>query len=125
MIAGMLMLLMASCTTTSVFPVSTVLPAAEAKASATQDKNLNYSIVFTTKHTAAPEKLVPARRAYVLWAETSENGIINLGRVQISKGLTGALHTTLPFRPIRLFVTAEDSHLITTPGAQVILNLTL
>jgi hypothetical protein len=88
--------LLRPCTTTSVFPFSTVLPTVRQKASATQDKNLNYPSFSPQTH-CRPQRSCAARRAYVLWAETSPyNGIINLGRVQISKGITEHPHHPSP-----------------------------
>jgi hypothetical protein len=105
-----------------VFPVSTVLPAAEAKVKVNTDKNNNYTIELEVKNMATPDRLTPARNAYVVWVETAQSGTKNLGQLSINKKLMGSLKTVTPFRPTRVVITAEDNPGTTYPGMHIILQ---
>lgn len=112
----------ASCAKKIVFPVSTVLPAAEGVVKIKTDKNKNYALELTVRHIAGPERLTPGRKCYVVWMETSENGIKNLGQLRISKKLNGSLETISSFKPTTVFITAEDDASTATPGMDVVLK---
>ncbi len=107
------------------FPISTVIPATVSTLDTSKDKNGNQSIVFKAKNLAAPDRLQPARNIYVLWAETSEAGVINLGAVKVANSLKASLSTVTPFTPVRIFLTAEDSQKPMVPNGQVVLNTAL
>lgn len=107
------------------FPVSTVIPAAVSTINTSKDKNGNQLIEFKAQNLAAPDRLQPARNIYVLWAETSEAGVINLGAVKVAKNLKASLSTVTPFTPVRVFLTAEDNQKAMVPNGQVVLNTAL
>lgn len=107
------------------FPVSTMVPAAISTLKTSTDNNKNNKIEFTSLHLASADRLQPQRIIYVLWAETSEAGIINLGAVKVSKKLKGSLTTITPFTPVRVFLTAEDNAKVMVPGNQVVINTSL
>ncbi|MGE4569498.1 MAG: hypothetical protein AB7C90_10015 [Bacteroidales bacterium] len=107
------------------FPVSTVIPAAVSTLKTSTDKNSNNQLDFTVQHIAPADRLQPARTVFVLWAETTEAGVINLGAVSVSKKLKGSLSTVTPFTPVRVFLTAEDNAKTMVPSGQVVLNTSL
>ena len=111
-----------SCAKKIVFPVSTVLPAASAAVTIKKDKNGNYAINLNVKHMASPDRLQPARKIYVVWIDTSQKGTENMGRIAISKSLKGSLRTSTPFKPMVVFITAEDDTNVKFPGMQVVLR---
>ena len=111
-----------SCTKKIVFPVSSTLPAAHASAKIKTDKNGNYSIDLTVKHIANPERLTPSRKFYVVWIETSQNGVVNLGQLRISNKLNGSLKTISSFKPISIFITAEDDPATKVHGMNIVLK---
>ena len=121
-IAVLTIFLLGSCAKKILFPVSTVIPTATATISIKKDKNMNYAITFFVKNIAGPERLEPAKKCYVVWMETEQNGTVNLGQVNISKGLKGSLNAISPFKPTLFFVTAEDDGNIKFPGSQVVLK---
>ena len=122
LISCLIIFSLGSCAKKIVFPVSTALPAASGSVSIKLDKNKNYAIALNVKHMAGPERLQPAKSNYVVWIETAEKGTINLGRVKISKSLTGSLKAITPFKPIVVFITAEEDPNIKFPGMQVVLK---
>lgn len=111
-----------ACSKKIVFPVSTVIPAASATVSIKKDKNGNYTLALDVKHIAGPERLQPPKKNYVVWIDTSEKGTINIGRIYISKSLKGSLKTSTPFKPMVVFITAEDDQNVKFPGMQVVLR---
>ena len=111
-----------SCAKKIVFPVSSVLPAASASVTIKKDKNGNYAINLDVKHMASPNRLEPARKVYVVWIDTSQKGTENMGRISISKSLKGSLRTSTPFKPMVVFITAEDDANVKYPGMQVVLR---
>jgi hypothetical protein len=111
-----------SCAKKIVFPVSPTEPAAQGTILFKTDKNKNYAIDLTVKHLANPERLTPARKCYVVWIETAQNGVINLGQLHISKNMGGSLKTNSPYKPNTIFITAEDDPTIKEPGMYTVLR---
>lgn len=115
-------ILMSSCSNRYVFPTSEVLPAAEAEVEIEKNKNNNYEIELEVENIAQPDRLTPARRNYVVWAETENHGTVNLGNLGISGKNKAELTTMSPYKPIRIFITAEDGLNVMRPSTQVVLN---
>jgi hypothetical protein len=116
-----------SCSSRIQFANSTVMPTAEGSVKVKRDGNNNYSIDINIKHLANPNKLVPAKDLYVVWAETKDNGTKNLGRLNTSTGLfsstlKSSLRTVSPVKPTMIFITAENDAGIQYPGSQVIMT---
>jgi len=114
--------LFGSCAKKIIFPISSVVPAAQGTILFKTDKNSNYSIDLSVKHLASPDRLSPARKCYVVWIETTNNGVINLGQLQISKNMSGNLKTISSFKPTTIFITAEDDPTIKEPGMDIVLR---
>lgn len=103
-------------------PSSAELPAAMGEAKVYKDDNGNTKIKLEVKHFAPPQRLQPPRSVYVVWAETSDNQMFNLGRLKINEDLKGKLEATTPFRVFQLVITAEDNPLVMQPSQQVVLR---
>jgi hypothetical protein len=126
-LAIILVLGLYSCATKSPFLRSTIVPAAEGQVGVKQDKNSNYKIDINVRNLASPERLDPARKAYVVWMETDDRSAKNLGQMKtstgmINKALRASLETVTPLKPHKIFITAEDDADVQYPGAQVILS---
>ena len=109
------------------FVNSTVVPGAEGSVKVKRDKNQNYLIDLNIENLASPKQLTPSRHSYVAWIETKENGTKNIGQVNSSKGMfsktrRASLTTVSTFKPIRIFITAEDDPNIEYPGDVVIMT---
>lgn len=115
-------ILISSCSKKVTFPVSDVVPAAEAVLKVEEDSNSNYEIELEVNNLATPDRLSPARRYYVVWVVTKRNGTINVGRLDINRKNKGELNTNIPYKPIRVFITAEDDKQPVIPSTQVVLN---
>lgn len=126
-IVCLLVLLIGSCARKVHFNTSTVVPAAQGKVKVKKDNNNNYSIALDVTNLAEPKRLQPPMQVYVVWAETERNGVQNLGQLNTSSGLLSnklkaSLETNTPFKPTRIFITAEDQANIQYPNSYVVLN---
>ncbi len=122
-----LVLSLASCSRKISFQTSSVVPAAEGSVKVKKDNNNNYSIDLNVIRLADPKRLEPSKNTYVVWIETAENGSKNIGSLNtsssmFSKTLKSSLKTVSPFKPVSLFITAEDNADIQYPGTQVVLR---
>ena len=128
------MFLLISATFTSVaqskkvsFNTSTVVPGAEGTVKVKKDKNNNFNIEISIENLAEPKKLTPAKKAYVVWLDTQEKGTKNIGQLNPSSSMFSKLKkasmtTVSPYKPVRIFVTAEDDPGIEQPGTVVVLT---
>ncbi|MEJ7829333.1 MAG: hypothetical protein WKF91_14080 [Segetibacter sp.] len=106
---------------------STMVPAAQGKVKVKKDNNNNYKIDVSLVNLAPPERLQPPYSTYVVWIETAQNGTQNIGQLNSSSGLLSKtlkanLDAVSPYKPIRLFITAENNGAIQYPGATVVLS---
>ena len=115
-------ILVTACSKKVIFPVSDVVPAAEAVVKVEKDDNKNFDIELEVSNLASPDRLSPARRHYVVWMVTKNNGTINIGNLNINRNNHGELQTSTAYEPIRIFVTAEDESKPVLPSTQVVLN---
>lgn len=123
----MTIFLFAACTKKIVFLNSAVVPAAEGNVSIKQDNNENYNIDLEVKNLADPSRLTPPKNVYVVWMETSQSGVQNIGQLKtstkgFSKMLTSSLETVTPHKPTSFFITAEDDATGNYPGMTVVLK---
>lgn len=113
--------LLTACANKITFPTSEVVPAANAVLEVDKNKSENYELKLEVTNLAEPGRLSPARSNYVVWMVTEKNGTINLGNLRV-KNSKASLETVTPYKPIRVFITAEDTPKAVIPGTQVILN---
>jgi len=123
----LLLFLFTSCSKKITFLNSAVVPAAEGTVTIKQDNNNNYNIDLKVNQLADPGRLTPPKAAYVVWMETSENGIQNIGQLKTNKTgfsrmLTSSLKTVTPHKPTMFFITAEDDATGNYPGMTVVLK---
>lgn len=120
--------LMSSCATRkSSFLTSTVVPAAEGNVKVKKDNNNNYAIKIEVKNLAEPDRLQPAKKAYVVWIETSADGMKNIGQIKtstafLSSKLKAAFESVSSFNPVKVFITAEDDASIQYPSGETVLS---
>ncbi len=126
-VAFLLVFFLASCSKKISFQTSSVVPSAEGSVKVKKDNNNNYSIDLKVIRLADPKRLEPSKSNYVVWIETAENGLKNIGSLNtssslFSKTLKSSLKTVSPFKPVSIFITAEDNTDIQYPGSQVVLR---
>ncbi len=118
---------LSSCTKTTDFMTSSVVPAARGNVKVNQDKNNNYEIHVAISGLAEVERLQPAKEAYVVWMVTDKDITKNLGQINsssgmLSKNLKASFETSTPFKPTKIFITAENDPAISYPGTMVVLS---
>jgi hypothetical protein len=123
----LLVSLFTSCAKNITFLNSAVVPAAEGTVSIKQDNNKNYNIDLTVNQLADPGRLTPPKAVYVVWMESSESGVQNIGQLKTSKKgfsrmLSSSLKTVTPHKPTGFFITAEDDATGNYPGMTVVLK---
>jgi hypothetical protein len=121
--------MISSCSKRIIFLNSAVVPAAEGTVRISQDKNDNYTIDLTVKRLADPGRLTPPKAVYVVWMETTQSRVQNIGQLKtstkgLSKELTSSLKTVTPHKPTAFFITAEDDAKGNYPGSTVVLKTT-
>ena len=121
-------LVFSSCATKASFQTSTVVPAATGDVKVKKDDNNNYKIKVDVENLAEPNRLPQPQNVYVVWAETMQ-GVQNLGQLKTSSGLfsskmKASLEAVTPYKPTRVFITAEGAPNVTTPSYYTILNTT-
>jgi hypothetical protein len=126
-ILTMLAFLFTACAKKVAFLNSSVVPAAEGTVTIKQGNNDNYNIDLSVIRLADPNRLTPPKAVYVVWMETSQSGVQNIGQLQtstkgLSKRLTSSLKTVTPHKPTSFFITAEDDAIGNYPGMTVILK---
>ncbi|MFB9842069.1 hypothetical protein [Mucilaginibacter ginsenosidivorans] len=116
-----------SCAQKLKFANSSVVPAAEGTVKIKKDNNNNYNIEIDVIRLADPKRLSPPKETYVVWIETENNMAKNIGQLKSSSGmfssaLTASISTVSPVKPTKIFITAEDSGDVQSPG-EVILTM--
>ena len=119
-------LCLVSCSHKIGFQPSSVAPAARGEVKVNKDKNNNYAIDLDVQMLAEPNRLAQPRSAYIVWADT-EHGMQKLGQLKtddglFSKKLKASMKTTTPYKPRRIFITAEDNTAVRFPGNYVVLT---
>ena len=127
LIAVVAIILLPSCARKMTFNNSSVVPAATGSVKIKSDKNNNHSIDISVTNLAPADKLTPAKKTYVVWMVTEGNGTKNIGQIStsgslLSKTLKGSLETVTTFKPVSIFITAEDDATVQYPGTTVVLN---
>lgn len=110
-----LIFILTSCATTTKFPISNIVPAAEIVAKMKQDKNKNYAIEIIAKNLASPDRLNPPKNNYSVWIVTEKNGTKNLGQLINKNAKKTVLKTTTPFKVVEIFITTENQGNISYP----------
>ncbi len=116
-----------SCAKKIVFQPSVIVPAATGKVKIKKDDNNNYSINLNVENLADANRLTPPQNMYIVWIMTKESGVKNIGQIKSSSGfLSGKMKASLqavsPFKPTRIFITAEKNMDILYPGNQEVLT---
>lgn len=109
-------LLVASCATTVKFPISSVAPAADISAVKNTDKHNNYTISVTAKNLASVDRIAPSKTTYVVWVSTLNEGIKNIGQLNIKNAKTSSLKTLTAFDFDEVIITAEEQGDIIYPS---------
>jgi hypothetical protein len=121
------MILISSCARNTSFLNSSVVPAAQGSVKVKTDNNKNYVIHVAIKDLADVGRLQPPKKSYVVWMETEQGRTENLGQLVSSKSflsrqMTATLETVSSYKPVRVFVTAENDSSPQYPDWLVVLT---
>ena len=116
-----------SCSTKITFPVSNVVPAAEPKASVKKTNEGDYVVKLDVNNLALPERLSPPKKHYIVWVDTENQGVKNLGEISNNTGIfrnrgRASFETSTLFKPSMIMITAENNLEIDYPGSHVVLK---
>ncbi|MBN2637423.1 MAG: hypothetical protein JXR61_14205 [Prolixibacteraceae bacterium] len=122
-----ILFLTTSCAQKTAFLNSSVVPAAKGTVKVKQDNNRNYVINIEIIDLAEVERLQSAKQTYVVWMETDRGNTENLGQLEssrsfLSKQNTASLETVSSYKPIKIFITAEEGSDVRYPGNQIVLT---
>jgi hypothetical protein len=104
------------------FLTSSVTPAARGYVKIKKDNNKNYVVKVDISDLAGIEKIQPSKLTYVVWMVTDRDITKNIGRVTVSKNLSGSFETVSSFQPTKIFITAEVDESVQVPGEQIVLT---
>lgn len=116
-----------SCAKKVAFQNSTIVPAARGDVKIKKDDNKNYSIKIELVNLAEVNRIEPPKSAYVVWMETDDASVKNIGQIKsnsnfLSSKLKASFETVTPFKPSKIFITAEDNANVQYPGMQLIME---
>ncbi len=111
--------LFVSCETKINFLTSTVVPAARGYVTVKTDKNKNYVLTIHVSDLAESTRLTPAKSTYVVWVTGVNGNAQNIGQIQTSN-LSASLETVSPYKPNKVFITAENAGNVQYPGETIL-----
>ncbi len=116
----MIMASLGSCSKKIQFLTSSVVPAAVGYVQVKKDSNQNYAITLKIENLAEVDKLQPPKKTYVVWMETDRGVIRNIGQIVSTRNLKASFETVSSFKPVKIFLTAEDIENVQYPGKVVL-----
>ena len=81
-LAIVMLLSFSSCAKKITFQNSSVVPAARGQVTVDKDNNKNYVVKIKIDDLAEVNRLEPARKVYVVWMETDESQVKNIGQIK-------------------------------------------
>ena len=97
-------------------------PAASGELTTEEGDNGNLKLAIEVKHLAAPEKVQPGAKAYVVWVEAAGATPQNVGALRLDEDNTGRLDTTTPHHRFNLAITAEEEPTTALPKGPRVLS---
>lgn len=87
----------------------------------------NYAITLYLSDLTQPERLYPSKKLYVVWIDTKGDnfkiiGLLKMERGRLANSLISRFNAITPFKPFKVFITAEDTIQVQNPGKQIILQ---
>ena len=119
--------MLSACAKKIYFNESAVVPKANGKVTWKSSGNNAYEVEVNTYYLSKPGMLTPPKGDYMVWIEGADGSIHNAGKILTMNSLTspvleGEIVVTTGVRPVRVFITAEDSTSAPSPGATVVLT---
>lgn len=116
-----------SCSKKIKFETSSVVPAARGDVKVSKNSNKNYVIKINFTNLAEVDRLDPPKKTYVIWMVTDQKYTKNIGQIKsgssmMSSKLKADFETATPFKPVKIFITAEDDGNVQYPGMYTVLS---
>jgi len=108
--------LTSSCASTSEFPVSELVPAADITAKIRKQGKQNYLVTIKANNLAASERLNPSKEIYIIWAVSETNVTRNVGHFTQQNAEKSIYKASFPYKPIEVFITAENEENLCKPS---------
>lgn len=108
--------LMTSCASTAKFPISSTVPAADITAKTQKQGKPNYLVTITANNLAATERLNPPKKIYVIWAVFDAGITRNVGHFTQKNAVKATYKASFPYKPVEIFITAEDEEGLCQPA---------
>jgi hypothetical protein len=99
---------MTSCSSTAKFPVSQIVPVADITAKTHKQSKTNYLVTLTANNLAAVERLSPEKKYYVIWVVSKSGVTRNVGYFTPKNAVKSTYKASFPYKPMEIFITAED-----------------
>ncbi len=109
-------ILIAACSNTAKFPVSQVAPGAEIKAKTRVDQDNNKVLTINAKNLESPANVDPGSTEYVVWIETDDKGLRNIGRLESKDDNTAVFKAETPYEYSEIIITAESRANVSQPS---------
>lgn len=107
--------LICGCATFVKFPVSNITPAADISAKKKINSQKNYTLEIIAKNLASAARLNPAGHNYSVWIVTKENGIKNVGQLNVINAEKTIFKTITAFDFDEIFITVENQGDLNAP----------
>jgi len=109
------------------FLSSSIVPAARGYVKVKRDINKNYVISVKISNLAEVNRLQPSKQVYVVWMITDHEIMKSIGPIIssttfLSTKLKASFQKVSSFKPLKIFITAEDEAGAQSPNEQVILT---
>ncbi|MEO5729318.1 MAG: hypothetical protein ABI134_21005 [Byssovorax sp.] len=101
---------------------SPAAPAASGEITTEEGDNGNLKLKIEVKHLAAPEKVEPGAKVFVVWAEKAGAAPQNVGALKVDEDRTGRLDTITPLHRFNLAITAEEDPATASPKGPRVLS---
>ena len=126
-LAVMSISLLNSCSHKVSFLTSSVVPAARGNIKVSRDNNKNYVVKIIIYNLAEVSRLEPPKKCYVVWMITDKQEIRNLGQIKsaeamLSSKLSASYESVSSFKPVRIFITAENDPGASNPDPMTVLS---
>lgn len=115
-----IMALLSSCASTTTFPVSVSVPAADITVKTKKQGDTNYQVTIEAENLAASDRLNPPKEYYVIWAVSDAGVIRNVGHFIQDNAEKATYKASFPYQPMEIFITAEDEQGGCQPGGMEI-----
>jgi len=118
---------LSSCAKKIAFLSSSVVPAAQGTVTVKTDNNKNYVVQIEIFNLAEPQRLQPPKQMYMVWMLTDQDMTRNIGQIKTSSGtfsknLKATFESVTSFRPVKIFITAEDDPNVQNPSWEIVLT---